>query len=700
VALVKTLVLCSLISCIGVPSPQALAVIHFVPHERKPATIGGRSLIGRLSEEYTGGNPWAASIFGYDAMGRVTLNNQCTPAVCGSSNFFVSYGYDLLGDMIGAVNGAGVGITYTYDSAARPISVTSNLADSQHPATLAQVAAGVGYYPTGQLRAMTLGNGLTESSWFDPRGGLERRNLNSTGAIVSGWGADPSGTIEDQGYAFGTWGSTNNGNVTAWYSYRQNFYHTYTYDSVNRLSTMSSSNDPSGCTGIQWTYDAWGDLTNQNQTGGSCPVFHATFSQGNNRMDPGTYGFTYDAAGNLLYDGTTTYTYDAENRIISASNAISGTATYIYDAEGRRVRKAAGATTDYVYDLSGHVVAEYPFGGAAPSYVYLNGQLLAEYANSTTYFVYKDHLGDTRLLTGIDQSIAECDDYVPFGERLSYSTCPSTSVTTHKFTGQEHDSESGNDYFGARYYGSSMGRFLSPDDPLADQDPSDPQSWNLYGYVRNNPVRNTDPSGHNCVYNHETGQYENDSEGGETCGDAESPAQQNFSSTTVNGCEGAGAVDCLAFDISDLTSAPSLSQVGVNGIEGALTIEGILSIPSLIRDVAGSVNLFRTAKTAATAATAAVTEATEISEVVAKATSAVGNQSVKVSSREAALAAAKEFVGPGSRPITDNFGGTGQIVGEVSADGTRVARWTSIDKPQPYINLENTTTGGNPHVRF
>jgi RHS repeat-associated protein len=55
-----------------------------------------------------------------------------------------------------------------------------------------------------------------------------------------------------------------------------------------------------------------------------------------------------------------------------------------------------------------------------------------------------------------------------------------------KFTGKERDAETGLDYFGARYFSGAQGRFTSPDAPLADQHPEDPQSWNLYGYVRNN----------------------------------------------------------------------------------------------------------------------------------------------------------------------------------------------------------------------
>lgn len=56
----------------------------------------------------------------------------------------------------------------------------------------------------------------------------------------------------------------------------------------------------------------------------------------------------------------------------------------------------------------------------------------------------------------------------------------------------------GLDYFGARYFSGAQGRFTSPDVPFADQNVEDPQSWNLYHYVRNNPLRYTDPTGRAC----------------------------------------------------------------------------------------------------------------------------------------------------------------------------------------------------------
>jgi RHS repeat-associated protein len=61
-------------------------------------------------------------------------------------------------------------------------------------------------------------------------------------------------------------------------------------------------------------------------------------------------------------------------------------------------------------------------------------------------------------------------------------------LTTGCETGKERDTETGLDYFGARYFSGAQGRFTSPDEPFADQYESDPQSWNLYTYGRNNPL--------------------------------------------------------------------------------------------------------------------------------------------------------------------------------------------------------------------
>jgi RHS repeat-associated protein len=85
-----------------------------------------------------------------------------------------------------------------------------------------------------------------------------------------------------------------------------------------------------------------------------------------------------------------------------------------------------------------------------------------------------------------------CYSY-PFGDGLN---CTGADATEHHFTGKERDQESGNDYFGARYYASTMGRWMSPDPSPAGVNVMNPQSWNLYNYALNNPLRMVDRNGY------------------------------------------------------------------------------------------------------------------------------------------------------------------------------------------------------------
>lgn len=89
-------------------------------------------------------------------------------------------------------------------------------------------------------------------------------------------------------------------------------------------------------------------------------------------------------------------------------------------------------------------------------------------------------------------------EYHPYGEQQVYTD---TLGQQYKFTGKEHDPETNNDYFGARYYSSTMGRFLTPDwaatpVPIPYAVMGNPQTLNLYSYVENNPITSTDPDGH------------------------------------------------------------------------------------------------------------------------------------------------------------------------------------------------------------
>ena len=110
-------------------------------------------------------------------------------------------------------------------------------------------------------------------------------------------------------------------------------------------------------------------------------------------------------------------------------------------------------------------------------------------------------LTGTASLSGCNQE-ETCARY-PFGYGLSFSGA--ADPTEHHFTGKERDTDSGLDYFGARYLSSDLGRFLTPDwaakpvsVPYARF--GNPQSLNLYGYTLNNPVLTLDPDGHDPGY--------------------------------------------------------------------------------------------------------------------------------------------------------------------------------------------------------
>jgi len=154
-------------------------------------------------------------------------------------------------------------------------------------------------------------------------------------------------------------------------------------------------------------------------------------------------------------------------------------------------------------------LAEYAASGPPSSpqkeYGYRNGQLLVTAESSANiHYLVADQLGTPRMILDQCGSLANVSrhDYLPFGEELyagvggRLTTQGYTGDSTrHKFTGKERDIETGLDFFEARYYGGSQGRFTSPDDFLNDTHVYDPASWNLYAYVRNNPLRYTDPYG-------------------------------------------------------------------------------------------------------------------------------------------------------------------------------------------------------------
>jgi RHS repeat-associated protein len=140
---------------------------------------------------------------------------------------------------------------------------------------------------------------------------------------------------------------------------------------------------------------------------------------------------------------------------------------------------------------------------------------------SRVEYYHHDALGNVRVVTDETGQVLERHDYLPFGEECTTGACAANpglgSGQPRKFTGKERDQETGLDYFGARYYGSRIGRFTSIDPVYTwRENLIDPQRWNRYAYGRNNPLRYVDPDGriindaalqNNAQYQQWKGQY-------------------------------------------------------------------------------------------------------------------------------------------------------------------------------------------------
>jgi len=122
----------------------------------------------------------------------------------------------------------------------------------------------------------------------------------------------------------------------------------------------------------------------------------------------------------------------------------------------------------------------------------------------TVRYYHLDGLGSVRAVTNQSGAVVERHDYLPYGEECTTGPCASNpgagAGQPRKFTGKERDQETGLDYFGARYYGSTIARFTTVD-PLLDQRAAllNPQRWNRYAYGLNNPLRNVDPDGKDTI---------------------------------------------------------------------------------------------------------------------------------------------------------------------------------------------------------
>jgi RHS repeat-associated protein len=201
---------------------------------------------------------------------------------------------------------------------------------------------------------------------------------------------------------------------------------------------------------------------------------------------------SYDADGNVTNDFLHSYAWNGYGR----PTTIDGVGV-TYDARDRVVEQnRSGAYTQFLYSPTGFKMINLNGQSAVDDFVPLAGGAVAVYSPGGIYLRHADWLGSSRFSSWLSSRTMYYDGaYGPFGEPYAQ-----TGTTDVNFTGMNQDTVANLYDFPAREYGT-QGRWPSPDPGgLAAVDPTNPQSWNRYAYVKNNPLIYIDPSGKFLVF--------------------------------------------------------------------------------------------------------------------------------------------------------------------------------------------------------
>jgi len=378
---------------------------------------------------------------------------------------------------------------YSFDSLGRPSQLTR-----VSPSLI--VAKDATYNAAGQMTALKYWYGNVSGT---PQYYSETRSYNTRLQLTNITAGFPGNLTQEQVNLTYTYPATqNNGQISSMTDAISGETINYLYDSLNRLTSAAT-------TGPQWglsfSYDGFGNRLSQTLTKGSGPVSSLAISLANNRIT--TSGYGYDSNGNLTTRPGETLTYDNDNRLTQASGGY-GTEKYSYTPPNQRVwRKLANGTEEYYfYGVGGDRLGTYVLYGGLFKVTSANlqfaGKLIRQKLTAasgalTEAAVVLDRLGGVRVrsnyLTAPDQTL-QSSRFFPYGEEIA-----ATPNDRDKFATYLRDSSTGLDYAMNRYYGSNMGRFLTPDPFSPSANLGNPQSWNHYSYAGNDSVNKNDALG-------------------------------------------------------------------------------------------------------------------------------------------------------------------------------------------------------------
>jgi RHS repeat-associated protein len=440
----------------------------------------------------------SSSSWSYDSMGRPLVDarvNVGSSAIQGN----IGYSYNKDGSLNTLAYPSGNIVTYTVGAAGRVLEVSDSSNNYVGSSLAPNFNPNATYAPNGALVAMGSGAsgisvGIRTNNIYNTRfqpillsAFVNNQpffsvcyDFHSGAAISSPPCTFSASTTGDNGNVFQIYDNVNPANNAV-----------YKYDPLNRVSQASTIATTGNCWGEVYAIDAWGNLTGRTQPSGmsGCSYEPLSASVGtNNQLST----LVYDAAGNVTNDGLGNQpTYDTENRIATDAGV-----TYQYDADGVRTHKSSG--TLYWTGLGGQVLTETNLSGLVlEEYVYFNGQRIARVDNplpiTAVHYYFSDHLGSSSVVTDTSGNVQEQYYFYPYGGLFSST---GSDPNHYKFTGKERDSESGLDNFGARYNASTTGRFMTPDPKMPSvRHLLNPEKWNKYAYVLNNPLALVDPDG-------------------------------------------------------------------------------------------------------------------------------------------------------------------------------------------------------------